>query len=274
MHVPSFGRATGLVLLAALCVRAETLQLSLEEKEEFLTTARIISRETLAEGVTGSTRAKMSDGGLSHDAHIQTVDIFKSVFTSSLGTELNFRDSYKMNVAAYRLAKLLGLGHMVPPAVSRKLDGVSGAYSWWVDNAQMTERERYFDKKRPPNPNTWSQQMFIVRLFDQLIYNVDRNLGNLVIDTDWNLHMIDHTRSFRLHRRLKNPENLRRCDRQLLESLNKLDSEALNRELKPMVGTPEINAILARRNEIVKLFETKIERTSEVAVLYDYLSTR
>ena len=27
--------------------------------------------------------------------------------------------------------------------------------------------------------------MWVVRLFDQLIYNVDRNLGNLLIDKQW-----------------------------------------------------------------------------------------
>ena len=33
----------------------------------------------------------------------------------------HFRDSYKYNVAAYELAKLLGLTHMVPPSVERKI---------------------------------------------------------------------------------------------------------------------------------------------------------
>jgi hypothetical protein len=33
-----------------------------------------------------------------------------------------------------------------------------------------------------------------MRAFDQLIYNTDRNLGNLLIDGDWRIWMIDHTR--------------------------------------------------------------------------------
>ena len=40
--------------------------------------------------------------------------------------------------------------------------------------------------------------MWHVRMFDQLIYNVDRNLGNLVIDKNWTIWMIDHSRAFRL----------------------------------------------------------------------------
>jgi len=40
--------------------------------------------------------------------------------------------------------------------------------------------------------------MWVVRLFDQLIYNTDRNLGNLLIDKSWRLWMIDHTRAFKV----------------------------------------------------------------------------
>ena len=38
------------------------------------------------------------------------------------GLELNFRDSWKYNVAGYELAKILEL-NMVPPYVERKLGG-------------------------------------------------------------------------------------------------------------------------------------------------------
>ena len=50
--------------------------------------------------------------------------------------------------------------------------------------------------------------MWHVRLFDQLIYNVDRNLGNLVIDKNWTIWMIDHSRAFRLFDKVKTPGNL------------------------------------------------------------------
>ena len=39
------------------------------------------------------------------------------------GTELNFVDSYKYNIAAYQLAELLGLDDMVPVYVERKWKG-------------------------------------------------------------------------------------------------------------------------------------------------------
>jgi hypothetical protein len=37
-----------------------------------------------------------------------------------------------------------------------------------------------------------------MRVFDQLIYNTDRNTGNVLYDTGWRLWGIDHTRAFRV----------------------------------------------------------------------------
>ncbi len=267
-------RLLSATLLIAHAVSAQSPALSLEEKERFLETAGILSRKTLSEGITRSSRATLSDGRITHDAHIQTIDEFKQVFTSAAGTELNFQDSYRCNIAAYRLAKLLGIGHMVPPSVRRKVGGEWAAVTWWVDGVLMTEKDRFRNKTQPPQPNEWNQQMWIVRVFDQLIDNTDRNLGNLVIDKNWRLHMIDHTRAFRLHRRLRGPENLIRCDRQLLQALQDLDIDTLERDLRPLLEKSAIAPILARRDAIVKHFEEKIKRSSEAAVLYDYLSTR
>jgi hypothetical protein len=48
------------------------------------------------------------------------------------GTELNFVDSYKFNIAAYQLAELLGLNDMLPVYVERKWHGDTGSLSWWL----------------------------------------------------------------------------------------------------------------------------------------------
>ena len=50
--------------------------------------------------------------------------------------------------------------------------------------------------------------MYVVRVFDQLIHNVDRNLTNLLILKDWTIVMIDHSRSFRLSHSSKRLSNI------------------------------------------------------------------
>ena len=263
------GHSLLVCLFAVGLARTQSPVLTSSQKEEFLQTAKILNTRVLSEGVTQSTRASLSNREVTHDASIQGIDEDKNVFTSALGTELNFKDTYKANIAAYRLAKLLGLGDMVPPSIERSFDRAPAAFTWWVDDVLMTEKERYFTKKHPPNPDRWNRQMYAVRVFDELIYNTDRNLGNLVIDKEWNLHMIDHTRAFRLHKKLKNEKNLTRCERGLFTALQALSQAGLQQELTPYLNDWEIDAVLARRNLIVKLFESLAAQKGEAAIFYD-----
>jgi hypothetical protein len=253
---------------------AESPALTSSQQEEFLRTAKILKSRTLSEGITQSIRANLSDRDVTHDASIQGIDEYKMVFTSALGTELNFKDTYKANIAAYRLAKLLGLGAMVPPSIERSYERAPAAFTWWVDDVLMTEKERYFTKKLSPDPDRWNKQMYLVRIFDELIYNTDRNLGNLVIDKNWNLHMIDHTRAFRLHKKLKSEKNLTRCDRKLFTALQGLSRSGLQQELTPYLNKGEIDAILARRDLIVRRFEDLAAQKGDTAVFYDFLAPK
>jgi hypothetical protein len=98
--------------------------------------------------------------------------------------------------------------------------------------------------------------MQLIRLFDELIYNVDRNLGNLLITRSWRVWAIDHTRAFRMARTLRKPQNITRCDRQVLERLKALDRASLDRELGKVLDRGRISALLARRDAIVRRLES------------------
>jgi len=233
---------------------ADTPQLTLEEKEVFLKSAKIVSSKAAKGGITGSTRATLSDGRITHDAHIQIVDEAKARFEGTRGVEINFRDSYKFNIAGYRLAKLLHI-NMVPPSVARNYQGKEAAFTWWVDDVMFDEAARIKQKAAAPDVDRWNRQMHVVRLFDQLIYNTDRNLGNLVITKAWDIWMIDHTRAFRLSRDLLNVKNLVQCDRALLAELKKLSAPAVKKAVDGSLTDTEISSLLHRRDKIVKLFE-------------------
>lgn len=267
--------ALGLAALFALAAASLEAQadgghaLSPAEQENFLLKAKVIRSHTLSVGVTRSIRATLSDGKLTHDAHIQHVDESEPAFELAAGYELNFRDSYKFNIAAYRLDRMLGLG-MIPAAVERKIGGKPAALSWWIDDVMMTEKTRYLKKIEPPDSDAWNQQIYRVRVFDQLIYNTDRNLGNIVITSHWKMWMIDHTRAFRLHKKLSKPRHLIKCDRQLLEALRNLDAEECRQKLRRILKKSEITALLARRDLIVSYFDQQAAEQGEDAVLFDY----
>lgn len=235
--------------------------------EEFLRTAKVLKTKHLDEGVTRSMRVTLSDGKLTHDAHVQSIDTSKAEFKSDRGNELNFKDSWKFNVAAYRLGLLLGLEN-IPVSVERKVGGKTSAVTWWVDDVMMDESARKAKNMAAPDPGRWNAQMHIVRVFDALIYNTDRNLQNLLITKNWDLWMIDHTRAFRIRTDIRDPKSLIACDRGLLARLRELNRAGVERELKPYLTDREIGSLLARRDRIVKYFEQKVHERGEATVLY------
>ena len=238
------------------------------QMEDFLLNARISDVKGVSKGVTNSRRATLSDGRITHDAHIQTVDISKTLFQPDRGpSEMNFKDSYRYNIAGYRLARLLDLDN-VPVSVERSVEGSPAAVTWWVDDVLMDEGARR--KKQPTGglSTRTAGQIHTMRVFDELIYNTDRNGGNLLWTTDGDMWLIDHTRAFRLDKKLRTPRLLERCERGLLEKMRGLTAEALTREVGRSLNKSEIEALLARRDEIVKLFEGMMAQRGEGAVLY------
>jgi hypothetical protein len=84
-------------LIAAGVLAAQVVQpaLTLEQKEEFLKHAKVVKTHGVKKGVTGTTRATLSDGEITHDASIQSIDEEKDKYATSHGLEINFRDCYK-----------------------------------------------------------------------------------------------------------------------------------------------------------------------------------
>lgn len=244
--------------------------MSVEQQENFLANAEIATRKQSEVGLTKSEVVELSDGRRRHKAHLQQIDVYDPLFKGKNGTtEKNFRDTYKFNIAAYRLAKLLNLTSMVPPSVYREVDGKGGAMTWWIDNIQMDEKTRR-DKKIPvPADQAWINQLNTVRVFDQLIYNTDRNQENLLITNDWKVWMIDHTRAFRAAPTLMNPKALTRIDYRLMRRLKSLTREEVQRELGRWIYPEELDGLMARRDVIVKFFESEISTKGDVSVLTD-----
>ena len=268
---------TALATLVALSVagplRAEqaadaslTPTLTQEEMSSFLQTARIGRLRSAGGGVTNSKRATLTDGVLTHDAHIQTVDVAASIFEAGRKSEANFKDSYRLNLAGYRLARLLALN--VPVSVERRVDGKQASVTWWVDDVAMDERGRIKQGTLGPNPGRATQQLVVMQVWDELIQNRDRNQGNILWTRDWTMWLIDHTRAFRLGRELLNPRSLTRCDRDVLTRLRELTPASVAAALGDSISRDELDALMARRNAIVELFDDRLQRLGEAAVLF------
>jgi hypothetical protein len=172
---------------------------------------------------------------------------------------------FRYNIAAYRLSRLLGLDN-VPVSVERTVDGKPAAVTWWLDDVAMEEGDRV-KKKIEGNSLRRRNYQAVMIVFDELIQNRDRNAGNILWSSDWRLWMIDHTRAFRLGKELRQPKALTICDRALLERMRELTRPALAEAVGKSLTKAEMDALLSRRDLIVKLFDERIAALGQGAVL-------
>jgi hypothetical protein len=237
---------------AASEIAVATAPLDRSQMEEMLRHGRIGKLRRLSVGTSGSSRTTVYWQGKSHDAHVQTID----TYLGSGSRYANQSDSYRYNIAAYRLDRLIGLG-MVPVSVERATSRGQAALTWWVDDVEMMELERRKLGRKPPDARSWNLQMQRATVFQELVANSDCNQTNHLITRDWKIWLIDFTRAFRTHRKLTGPRYLRRLDPGLREALARLDESSLRREVKGLLNTAQIRSILARRDSIVGHFESK-----------------
>ena len=240
-----------------------------EEAEVFLKTARVTEKKPIGVGVTHAERLTLTDGERSCRAAWKTIDERRRGVTSFPGSGfvVDFTDSYKHEIAAYELDKLLGLD-FVPPTVERTLDGKPGALQLWVEGV-MTEWERSKQKVEPPDLEAWNDTMYKVRLIHQLTYNSDyRNIRNVLIDPEFRIYLIDFSRAFYPQPFLLEQKELKRFSRSLLDSLKRLDRAQLDEKLGRSLGRPQIDGLLKRRDLIVSLAARRVAEQGESAVFY------
>jgi hypothetical protein len=258
-------------MATALCLPGqEEPKLSEEQMRDFLLNAKVVADRRTSKGITAPYRLTLADGQIKHDALFQSINEESSVKVFDDGNkEFNFKDCYKYDIAAYELAKLLGLGDMMPVTVERKWRNVTGALSWWLP-VKMDEVDRRNKRIQPPDVDAYNRQMYKKRIFAELVFDTDPNLTNVLISADWHLWMIDFTRAFRILKDLRNRENIIQsmCERQLFERLKTLDRNELTQKTKRHLTKAEIDGVMARRDKIVAIYTDLIAKKGENAVLY------
>jgi hypothetical protein len=225
------------------------------ELEDFMRTAPVVNVENIDTGVTKPKRVIQEMGGITNDAAFKYEDTNPGIQSKSsyIKRRYNESDRYVYDVAAYKVDRMLDL-QMVPTAVIAEVEGDEGALSDWVNNA-INERDR-LEEEVPFSGYCKQYEQYRLRfIFDILIYNDDRNLTNILwTKKDFMLRFIDHSLAFRTTER--RPKQYRKVTLQVsdllrsrLQSLNEAD---LNRELSPYLHPKQIEAILARRDLILK----------------------
>jgi hypothetical protein len=240
------------------------------EAEEFLRSAEIQQVKYFdTKGVTKPRRVVLSDGTRTLRAIFKDIDEYQPKKVLADGDVLiPFRDTFRHEIAAYEVDKLIGLD-MVPPCVKRRIQRDVGSLCMWVEGT-MTEWERKMERKiDPPDMREWNDQMYTVRLFEQLIYDSDyKNISNLLVDPDFKIYKVDSSRAFRTNCKLRKESSLPRFSRSIVEGLRSLTREKAEARLGEWLTKGQINGLMARRDRILELVEERVAERGEAAVLY------
>ncbi len=243
--------------------------LSGRQAEEFLKSAKVVKLRPVPIGVTAPQQATLTDGTITARALWKTIDVYLPVkrFQDGGMPEIGFTDSYKHECAAYELDKLLG-SELVPPAVERRIRSQRGSMQLWIEDT-ITETERLKRKLQAPDLELWNRQIYNVRLLRQLTYDTDfNNTGNLLVDPEFRVYAIDHSRAFRLHEELRAEGDLTRFSRTLLDHLRALDAETLKQRMGRWLTKGQREALLARRDRILERAERLVAEQGEERVLF------
>lgn len=219
------------------------------EIEEFLKTVKPTRTDNLGTGVTRPKKATLPPGGL--------VDAmaWKPIRP---GVYSGYRESYKHEIAAYELDKHLAL-RMIPPTVERSLEGDMGAAVMWASPTKSFKDlggvpgQGKIPGPPPARIGNWMQQLTRAKMFDNLIGNIDPNLGNWLVDPEWNLILIDHTRAFVTNNNLYH--QLSSIDVELWNKMKALDEAALTTVVGAWLDKGAIKAMLQRRDKMQPIVE-------------------
>lgn len=239
---------------ASTAVSAKTWLDQRAQIEDYLTNAKVLTLKDIGTGVTNPKKAELEGGGL------VGAMAWKPIRPGIYG---GFWESYKSEIAAYELDKMLEL-NMVPPTVERRVKNDLGAAVMWI-----APTKSFKELGGPPTPpaehmDLWNMQLIRAKMFDNLIYNKDPNLGNWLVDPAWNLILIDHTRAFTTGKDIVH--KMTRIDANLWDRMKGLTQENLTATIGKWVGKGEIRAILQRRDKMQELIDKLVAEQGAASV--------
>lgn len=239
--------------------------------EEFLRTANITASEQIIsrDAVTKPYKLTLEKDG------VVRFGLWKDIE----GRPGGYIDSWKYEIAAYRMDRFLGLD-MIAPTVERRFNETRGSLQLWVDYLMSLKRKEE-DKVKPPSYKVypWNLSTYLQRAFDNLIGNEDRTTNNVFITKDWGMYLIDHSRSFRTTKKYtdqliyreggkEGDKLMLKLPRAFVERLRRLTDASVRSELGEYLSNAEIAACLKRRDLILKEVERLIKENGEAETLY------
>ncbi len=158
----------------------------------------------------------------------------------------------RLEMAAFILDQALGLD-LVPPTAVREVNGKDGALQLWYADT-ITEGQRVANQIGiggwcPVNP-----QFDLMSMFDYLTFNAGRNADNVLYRRSlWSLHLTGHGRAFGTQTKLPPSAADLNLPAAVVEALQNLEQKPLEESMTPWLKRKHVKALLARRDEMLRL---------------------
>jgi hypothetical protein len=202
--------------------------------ESFLAAAEIVGAEPLSRDGAAPLLLSLQQGGTT----------LRAVFRAGRGK------GWKRELAAYRLDRLIGLD-MIPATVERQHDGRRGALQFRIEDSESLEEL----EKRQARASGWcplDAQYNLAGVFDALIDNTARTAASIRFSPDeWLVRLTQHGEAFSQSRRLDSRARTLQVPEELARRLAALSQRELVAELGKWLDRREIDALLARRDQLV-----------------------
>lgn len=260
--------------MAPAAAPAQFTPLELAERdrwEAFLKDARVVGAKQFGaeEAVTEPWKLHLEKDGVTRYA----------LWKNPSGTQGEFLEGWRYEIAAYNLDKLLGVG-MVPPTVEKRFRGQAGSCQLWIDDTIILfERIAASPDDEAFATRSWRRAVYLAQVFDNLIGNEDRHRGNVLVTADNRNILIDHSRTFRTtkeftesipfnQKTIDDAQMMRELPRALVDKVRSLTEAEIKSAVGKYLTTKEIRAIMARRALLLAEIDRLIAKYGEDSVLY------
>jgi hypothetical protein len=176
-------------------------------------------------------------------------------------------DSYKYDIAAYELTKLLGV-ELIPPVVEREVDGRPGTLQFFLENC-IHEKDRRRKKLEPPDAKAFANALEELKVFANLAYDDCYNIDDLYIHlADWRVCRVDFSQAFAPMPELLPGCEIATCSKKLYKGLIGLAEKEVRETLGRYLSEEEITACLVRKKLILEKINALIAEKGEESVLF------
>lgn len=231
----------------------------IQEREEHLRTAPIITvAKTESTGRTSAWKVYLDGGRIASRAIFKYVNRQRPTLLPS---------SYRYELAAYELSKLLGMT-LIPPTVEREIEGMKGSLQCYCEGV-ITESARRRKGLSPSNVTKLQDAFSEVAILENLTCNPREDASDILIDTsDWTVWRVDFSEAFAPETTVLADSPFSRCSKGLFQKLRDTPDDEFRGRLASYLNPEEIDALLARKRLILDRLEGLIKDKGEAAVLF------